>query len=93
MSRYIFVKINDDITSIKRLKEMFPNITEEDFKDVLESDPTYNNSTTESGKYGRWLLSCYNKGNLKKEDLYKAKKNRKKSDKKKPKVYITTRVS
>ena len=85
MSKYVFVKINDDITSIKRLKEMFPKIEEEDFETVLKSDPTYNNSTTESGKYGRWLLSLFNKNNLKKEDLYKAKEYLEKFDKKKAK--------
>ena len=85
MSRYIFVKINDDITSIKRLKEMFPNITEEDFKDILESDPTYANGDIEAGKYGRWLLSLFNKNNLKKEDLYKAKEYLEKFEKKKAK--------
>ena len=85
MSKYVFVKINDDITSIKRLKEMFPNINEEDFEDILESDPTYTNNAYEAGKYGRWLLSCYNKGNLKKEDLYKAKEYLEKFDKKKAK--------
>ena len=85
MSRYIFVKINDDITSIRRLKEMFPNITEEDFKDILESDPTYANGDIEAGKYSRWLLSLFNKNNLKKEDLYKAKEYLEKFDKKKVK--------
>ena len=85
MSKYVFVKINDDITSIKRLKEMFPNITEEDFKDILESDPTYANGDIEAGKYGRWLLSLFNKNNLKKEDLYKAKEYLEKFDKKKAK--------
>ena len=85
MSRYVFVKINDDITSIKRLKEMFPNINEDDFKDILESDPTYNNNAYEAGKYGRWLLSLFNKNNLKKEDLYKAKEYLEKFDKKKTK--------
>ena len=86
MSKYIFVKINDDITSIKRLKEMFPKINEEDFKTILGSDPTYNNSTTESGKYGRWLLSLFNKNNLKKEDLYKAKEYLGKFEKLKNKI-------
>ena len=85
MSKYVFVKINDDITSKKRLKEMFPNINEDDFKDILESDPTYNNNAYEAGKYGRWLLSLFNKNNLKKEDLYKAKEYLEKFDKKKAK--------
>lgn len=85
MSKYVFVKINDDITSIKRLKETFPNIAEEDFKAILASDPTYNNNTYEAGKYSRWLLSLFNKNNLKKEDLYKAKEYLEKFDKKKAK--------
>ena len=86
MSKYVFVKINDDITSIKRLKEMFPKIDEDDFKTILESDPTYNNNAYEAGKYGRWLLSLFNKNNLKKEDLYKAKEYLEKFDKLKNKI-------
>ena len=86
MSKYVFVKINDDITSIKRLKEMFPKIEEEDFEDILASDPTYANGDIEAGKYGRWLLSLFNKNNLKKEDLYKAKEYLEKFDKLKNKI-------
>ena len=86
MSKYVFVKINDDITSIKRLKEMFPKIEEEDFGDILSADPTYTNNAYEAGKYGRWLLSLFNKNNLKKEDLYKAKEYLEKFDKLKNKI-------
>lgn len=86
MSKYVFIKINDDITSIKRLKEMFPKIEEEDFKTILESDPTYTNNAYEAGKYGRWLLSLFNKNSLKKEDLYKAKEYLEKFDKLKNKI-------
>ena len=86
MSKYVFVKINDDITSIKRLKEMFPKIEEEDFADILSADPTYTNNAYEAGKYGKWLLSLFNKNNLKKEDLYKAKEYLEKFDKLKNKI-------
>mgnify|MGYP003288438505 CR=1 FL=1 len=44
------------------------------FLDIIGSDPTYDrNKPKKMGKYGKWLLNLYKLGNLKVEDLYKAK--------------------
>lgn len=43
------------------------------FWKIVNADPTYDQQRpTKMGKYTKWLLSLYNKGTLKTEDLYKA---------------------
>lgn len=49
----------------------YANINKDAFLNVLKLDPTY--SEGRIGKYGKWLLSLYQNGNLKEEDGYKAK--------------------
>lgn len=54
-------------------EKYYSDIPEDIFKQIVSSDPTYNtNKPDKMGKFGKWLLSIYQKGNLKVEDLYKA---------------------
>lgn len=51
----------------------YSDIPEGYFQKIISSDPTYNPQKPDKmGKYGKWLLSIYKKGDLKLEDLYKA---------------------
>lgn len=62
-------RLNEDLNAIKN---MFKNIPEDTFYKLIELDPTYKQGSNSAGKYGKWLLNIYNKGNLKEEDFYKA---------------------
>lgn len=57
-------------------KKYYLNMPEKTFYNIIQSDPTYNtNKPDKMGKYGKWMLELYKKGNLKEEDLYKAKED------------------
>ena len=45
-------------------------LDKKEFYQIIEADPTYRDNKI--GKYAKWLLNIYFKGNLKIEDLYKA---------------------
>lgn len=60
------------IEGIQDIKKFYPTINDEDFYKIIESDPTYVKGRDSVGKYSKWLLNLYKKGNLKIEDLYKA---------------------
>ena len=68
MKGFTFVKITDDINSVKSL---FPDIQEEKFNELIKLDPTYRDGSNSLGTYGKWILNLYKKGNLKEEDFYK----------------------
>ena len=55
---------------IAEIKKYFPNIEEDMIRKLIALDPTYRGNEN-LGNYGRWILSIYNKGNLKEEDFYK----------------------
>ena len=42
----------------------YPNIPEDQFMSIISLDPTYTKGRDSVGKYGKWLLNLYNKGNL-----------------------------
>lgn len=48
----------------------YANIPSDVFQQIVTTDPT--SQPNKMGKYGKWLLSLYQAGNLKLEDLYKA---------------------
>lgn len=52
----------------------YKDIPLNDFNNIVESDPTWSSEKKDKmGKYTKWLLNLYKRGNLKIEDLYKAK--------------------
>ena len=55
-------------------QKYYSNIPQDIFQQIISADPTYNaEKPNKMGKYGKWLLTLYQKQNLKIEDLYKAK--------------------
>ena len=55
-------------------QKYYSNIPQDIFQEIVSYDPTYNpDKPDKMGKYGKWLLAIYQKGNLKTEDLYKAR--------------------
>ena len=62
--------------SLQDIKQKwYPNIEDDIFLQIVQSDPTYKQeSSNKMGQYGKWLLNLYKQGNLKTEDLYKATK-------------------
>jgi len=52
------------VEDIEAVRKQYPNINDEDFNKLIQLDPTYkgNNSV---GKFTKWLLNQFNKGNLK----------------------------
>ena len=59
-------KLNEAIEDIKKY---YPNIPDNIFLQLIELDPTYRQGSSSAGKYGKWLLNLYNKGNLSEEDF------------------------
>lgn len=50
----------------------YSNIPQEDFWNIIKTDPTWNEQSPQKmGKYGKWLLNQYKQGKMKLEDLYK----------------------
>ena len=70
-----FNQLKNDIIKIlcegiNEIQKYFPKIPLEKIKELVALDPTYKGGN-ELGKYGKWILSLYNKNNLKQEDFYK----------------------
>jgi hypothetical protein len=63
------VILNEGIADILKY---YPKIPEEKVKELVALDPTYKGGD-QLGKFGKWILNIYNKGNLKEEDFYKVK--------------------
>ena len=59
--------LTEDIAAVKKY---FPKVPEEKIQTLIELDPTYQGGDN-LGKFGKWILGLYNKGNLKDEDFYK----------------------
>lgn len=55
---------------IEAVKKYFPKVPEEKIQTLVKLDPTYQGGDN-LGKFGKWILGLYNKGNLKEEDFYK----------------------
>ncbi len=54
-------------------QKYYYKIPEETFYSIISADPTVGDEEDRMGKYSKWLLALYTSGNLKLEDLYKAK--------------------
>ena len=70
------IKVVEKFTNILRedieaVKKNYPKIEDEMFYKLIALDPTYKENRDSVGKYGKWILNLYNKGNLKEEDFYK----------------------
>ena len=60
---------------ISELKRQYPNISDNDYQQLIQMDPTYKGGN-EIGKFGRWILELYNlfvKDRLAEEKYEKAK--------------------
>ena len=60
---------------IAELKRQYPNISDNDYQQLIRMDPTYKGGN-EIGKFGRWILDLYNlfvKDRLAEEKYEKAK--------------------
>lgn len=55
--------------AIEDIKKYYPNIPDDIFLQLIELDPTYRQGSSSAGKYGKWLLNLYNKGNLSDDDF------------------------
>ena len=55
-SNYITEAIDD-------IKKYYPRIPDDVFMQLIQLDPTYRGNDS-AGKYVKWLLNLYNKGNL-----------------------------
>ena len=55
--------------AIADIKKYYPNIPDDVFMQLIKLDPTYRGNDS-AGKYGKWLLNLYNRGNLS-EDNFK----------------------
>ena len=61
---------------IAELKRQYPNISDNDYQQLIRMDPTYGGGN-EIGKFGRWILDLYNlfvKDRLAEEKYEQAKK-------------------
>jgi hypothetical protein len=50
------------------IKKYYPNIDDDTFMQLIQLDPTYRGNNS-AGKYGKWLLNLYNRGNLSEEEF------------------------
>lgn len=60
-SNYVTEAIDD-------IKKYYPKIPDDVFMQLISLDPTYRGNDS-AGKYGKWLLNLYNKGNLSEEEF------------------------
>ena len=58
--------LNEDIAAVKKY---YPNIDDNTFMQLIQLDPTYKDGSNSVGKYGKWILNLFNKGNLSQEDF------------------------
>ena len=53
--------------TLEDVKKYYPTISQEDFDRVIALDPTFRKEQDKLGTYGTWILSLFQKGNLKNE--------------------------
>ena len=54
--------------ALNDIKKYYPNIDDNMFMQLIQLDPTYRGNDS-AGKYGKWLLNLYNKGNLSEDEF------------------------
>ena len=52
------------LETIASVKANYPRIPDDTFMTIIQLDPTYIEGKDSVGKYGKWLLNLYNRGNL-----------------------------
>ena len=57
------------VEDIEAMRKYYPNVPDDVFNALIELDPTYRAGSKSAGKYGKWLLNLYNKGNLSKDEF------------------------
>lgn len=67
----LYIRENNEFLSedIAAVKKYYPNIDDNTFMQLIQLDPTYRNGSNSVGKYGKWILNLYNKGNLSENDF------------------------
>jgi hypothetical protein len=66
------LRINESnylLEDIAAVKKYYPNIDDNTFMQLIQLDPTYKDGSNSVGKYGKWILNLFNKGNLSQEDF------------------------
>ena len=69
------------IETIADVKKYYPTISDKDFDRIIKLDPTTNIEKDVVGKYSKWLLNLFKKGNLNNEGHVKDLLNRFESEK------------
>ena len=59
------VRLTEDIDAVRKY---YPNIDAETFDKLIALDPTFRGKQS-LGKYGKWILNLYNRGQLSDEDI------------------------
>ena len=63
-----FKKLNEDVNELlledidavkKVFMNRFPDMSDEEFDEIINLDPTYKDGSNSVGKYGKWLLGLY----------------------------------
>lgn len=67
MVRIIERLLNEDIDAVRK---QYSYVPAEDFDKIIRLDPTFDENRDSVGKYGKWLLGLYNKGNVIKQALH-----------------------
>lgn len=68
-SMKLYINNSNYITeAIDDIKKYYPRIPDDVFMQLIQLDPTYRGNDS-AGKYGKWLLNLYNKGNLSEEEF------------------------
>ena len=62
--RLIESLLMEDLVEVKKY---YPNISQEDFDRIIALDPTFRKEQDKLGTYGKWILSLFQKGQLKNE--------------------------
>ena len=62
------MKLHIIVETINDVKKYYPNISDNTFTQLIKLDPTYKGNDS-VGKYGKWLLNLYNKGNLSEDEF------------------------
>ena len=69
------IKLTESTASVRKA---YPELTDEEFYNILAIDPTYKAETKEIGQYGPWLLAQWSRGALNEENkarVYEILKN------------------
>ena len=64
----LYINESNLLETLEDIKKYYPRIPDDIFKQLIELDPPYRGNDS-AGKYGKWLLNLYNKGNLPEESF------------------------